>query len=280
MAQMDSIGTTTAGLPRRRVPWFGLLAGVAGSCLVLFILAPLAGMTLSCCLSDLSAAAAEQEVRSSIRLTLVCAMFATAACTAFGVPLGYLLARKRFRGRSLVLAVIDLPIIVPHSAAGLALLTVIGRHSLIGSVSERSGLLLVGAPAGIAVAMAFVSVPFLVNAARAGFEAVPQRLERVARTLGAGPARVFFSVALPLAWRDILGGMILMWARGISEFGAVIIIAYHPMTTPVMVFQRFNDYGLASSRAVAVLLVGICVGIFAVLRLLARRPKASEAGHA
>jgi molybdate/tungstate transport system permease protein len=113
-----------------------------------------------------------------------------------------------------------------------------------------------------------VSVPFLVNAARAGFEAVPEKLEKAARTLGASPARVFFTISLPMAWRDILGGIILMWGRGISEFGAVVIIAYHPMTTPVLVFQRFNDYGLTHARSAAVLLILICVAVFAVLRFV------------
>ncbi|MGB2823686.1 MAG: ABC transporter permease [Phycisphaerae bacterium] len=262
------------------LPWFQMLLALLGSCAVLFILAPLVGMVVACSLSDISEAAADAEVRESIRLTLLSALAATAGCTVAGIPLGYVLARRRFCGRAVVLAIIDLPIIIPHSAAGLALLTVIGRRSLIGSAAESWGWALVGAPAGIAVAMAFVSVPFLINAARAGFEAVPERLERVARTLGASPARAFFTVAVPLAWRDILSGMILMWARGISEFGAVIIIAYHPMTTPVMVFQRFSDFGLASSRSVAVVLILICIAIFTVLRLLARRPTAGGAGHA
>ena len=89
-----------------------------------------------------------------------------------------------------------------------------------------------------------------------------------ARSLGASPWRVFFTISLPMAWRDILSGMVLMWARGISEFGAVVIIAYHPMTTPVMVFQRFNDFGLSYARSVAVLLILICVSLFVILRLL------------
>ena len=86
--------------------------------------------------------------------------------------------------------------------------------------------------------------------------------------MGASRWHVFFTISLPLAWRGILSGMILMWARGISEFGAVVIIAYHPMTTPVMVFQRFNDYGLSYARSVAVLLILICVSLFFVFRLL------------
>ena len=127
--------------------------------------------------------------------------------------------------------------------------------------------------------MAFISVPFLVNAARHAFEGVDEKLEKAARTLGASPCRVFFTISVPLAWRGILSGMVLMWARGISEFGAVVIIAYHPMTTPVMVFQRFNDYGLSYARSVAVLLILICVSLFIVLRLLSR-PKGRRSTNA
>ncbi|MCK4283633.1 MAG: ABC transporter permease [Candidatus Brocadiae bacterium] len=246
-------------------PWFDLAAAALGSCILLFIIAPLLGLLLSSSSSELFGAITDEEVTRSIRLTLSAALLATAAGTATGVPLAYLLARKRFFGRAVLLAIIDLPIIIPHSAAGIALLTLIGRRSLLGSVLGS----FVGTFQGIAVAMAFVSVPFLVNAARAGFAAVPERLEKAARTLGASPARVFFTISVPMAWRDILSGMILMWARGISEFGAVVIIAYHPMTTPVLVFQRFNDYGLAHARSAAVVLILICVAVFAVLRLVA-----------
>jgi molybdate/tungstate transport system permease protein len=153
---------------------------------------------------------------------------------------------------------------------------VIGRHSLVGRATGG----LVGTYAGITVAMAFVSLPYLLNAAREAFTAVPVRLEQVARTLGASPGRVFFTLSLPLAWRGVLSGMILMWARGISEFGAVVIIAYYPMTTPVLIFQRFNDYGLAYARSAAQLLIAICVVIFIVLRLVARKKRAAEGDHA
>ena len=255
--------------------WFGLVVTALGSCVLLFILAPLVGLVLSSRASELDAAVRDAEVTRSIVLTLTAALAAALAGTVTGVPLAYLLARKRFIGRPVVLALIDLPIIIPHSAAGIALLTVIGRRSLLGSVLGS----FVGTFQGIAVAMAFVSVPFLVNAARAGFQAVPERLEKAARTLGASPARVFFTISLPMAWRDVLSGVILMWARGISEFGAVVIIAYHPMTTPVLVFQRFNDFGLSHARSVAVVLILICVTAFAVLRLVARaRPTEGTQG--
>lgn len=253
---------------RQSIPWFSAVQAILGVCVLFFIIVPLVGLLFSSSLSELRGAVSDEEITRSIWLTLTAAMVATIACTVTGIPLAYLLARKKFFGRTAILAIIDLPIIIPHSAAGIALLTVIGRHSLF---APGDGL--VGTFAGITVAMAFVSVPFLINAARAGFAAVPQRLEKAARTLGASPCRVFFTISLPMAWRDVFSGMILMWGRGISEFGAVIIIAYYPMTTPVLVFQRFNDYGLAHARAAAVLLVVICVALFAVFRFAARQPR-------
>jgi molybdate/tungstate transport system permease protein len=250
-----------------QIPWFNLVVVLLGSSLVLFVVAPLISLILATTPSDLASTAADKEVTDSIRLTLLAAFFATVVSALAGIPLAWLLARKDFFARPVVLAMIDLPIIIPHSAAGIALLTVIGRQSLLAGVLGKS---LVGTTAGISVAMAFVSIPFLVNAARDAFSAVPEKLEKAARTLGASPLRVFCTVSLPLAGRGIVSGLILMWARGISEFGAVVIIAYHPMTTPVMIFQRFNDYGLAYARSVAVLLIFICVAIFVVLRLFFR----------
>ncbi len=249
----------------RQIPWFQLILIGLGSCVILFVVAPLISMVLATSFGDITKAAADREVVQSIKLTLIAALFATATAALAGIPLAYLLAGKKFFGRSILLAVIDLPIIIPHSAAGVALLTIIGRQSFIGRLFGKG---LTGTAAGISVAMAFVSLPFLINAARQAFASVPEKLEKAARTLGASPHRVFFTISLPLAWRGILSGMILMWARGISEFGAVVIIAYHPMTTPVMVFQRFNDYGLSYARSVAVLLIIICVTLFIILRLL------------
>ncbi len=248
-----------------QVRWFELIFVGLGSCVILFVIAPLVSMVLATSFGDLTEAAADSQVLKSIKLTLTAALFATAISAIAGIPLAYLLAKRKFFGRSILLAIIDLPIIIPHSAAGIALLTIIGRQSFIGRFFGKG---LTGTAVGISIAMAFVSLPFLVNAARQAFESVPKRLEKAARTLGASPSRTFFTISLPLAWRGILSGMILMWARGISEFGAVVIIAYHPMTTPVMVFQRFNDYGLNYARSVAVLLILICVGLFVILRLL------------
>jgi molybdate/tungstate transport system permease protein len=254
---------------------FGMVIVLLSGILLMFVVAPLIRLVLATPAADAVDSLHDAELWASIWLTLRAAGVATLISTVFGVPLAYLLARGRFAGHALVQGLVDLPIMVPHSAAGIALLTIIGRHSLLQKAVEPTGLKFVGEEAGIIVAMAFVSLPFLVGAAREGFAAVPVRLEKVARSLGASPARVFFTIALPMAWRAVLAGMVLMWGRGISEFGAVIIIAYHPQTTPVLVYTRFNDYGLSYSRTAAVALIVVCIIGFTALRLIARPPRRS-----
>ncbi|HOW31991.1 MAG TPA: ABC transporter permease, partial [Bacteroidales bacterium] len=167
-----------------------------------------------------------------------------------------------------------------HSAAGIAILGFVSRNSLLGKAGSAIGLDFVGHPAGIAVAMAFVSLPFLINAARDGFSAVPERLEKAALTLGASPSRVFFTIALPLAWRNILSGLILMFARGMSEFGAVIMVAYHPMISPILIYERFGAFGLKYARPVSVLFILISLAVFILLRMLARNKEQKPVHHA
>ena len=124
--------------------------------------------------------------------------------------------------------------------------------------------------------MAFVSLPFLINAARDGFEAVPERLEKAALNLGASPARVFFTISLPLAWRSIISGFIMMFARGMSEFGAVVIVAYYPMVTSVLIYERFGAFGLKYARPVSVIFITVSLLFFIILRLLSKQKNAGN----
>ena len=186
------------------------------------------------------------------------------------IPLSYILSRKTFPLKRLVTGIIDLPVVIPHSAAGIAILGFVNRETVLGKMGSAIGLNFVGNPAGIIIAMSFVSIPYLINAARDGFTGVPVRLEKAALTLGASPSRVFFTISLPLAWRNIVSGLILMFARGMSEFGAVIVVAYHPMITPVLIYERFGSFGLKYARPVSVLFILISLSIFIVLRLLAK----------
>lgn len=240
-----------------------------GGLVLLFIVAPLASMFVSCSIPELAETAKDDEVQSSIWLTLWTSMAATMLFAVAAIPFSYILARKDFPLKGLVTAIIDLPIVIPHSAAGIALLGIVSKNGILGKAATQIGFSFVGTPAGIMAAMAFVSIPYLINSARDGFLAVPVRLEKAALSLGASPLRVFLTVSVPLAWRSILSGSILMWARGMSEFGAVLIIAYHPMITPVLIYERFGAFGLKYARPAAALFILVCLVFLIALRLLA-----------
>lgn len=250
-----------------------LVFSFLGGLVLLFVVAPLVGLAWHTSRGELAETIADPEVLRSIALTLWTSVAATCILAVASIPFAYLLARKTFPLKRLVTALIDLPIVIPHSAAGIALLGILSRDSLVGGAAETIGIRFVGGAPGIIAAMAFVSVPFLVNAARDGFSAVPERLEKTAQSLGASPMRVFLTISVPLAWRSILSGLVLMWARGLSEFGAVVVVAYHPMITPVLIYERFGAFGLKYARPISVVFIGVCLVVFAVARLLAREPQ-------
>jgi len=253
--------------------WFWLGLRLLGGVVLLFVVAPLVGMALHTSFPSLVSASRDSEVTSSIWLTVWVSMVGTLFFALMGIPLAYLLARREFPFKSVVQGIVDLPVVIPHSAAGIALLGFISRDSALGKAASFVGLDLVGHPIGIAIAMAFVSIPFLVNAARDGFAMVPERFEKAALTLGASPVRVFFTISLPLAWRSVVSGMVMMFARGMSEFGAVIIVAYHPMVAPVLVYERFSTFGLAYSRPAALLFILVSLAVFVSVRLLMQKKK-------
>jgi molybdate/tungstate transport system permease protein len=266
--QMKHLGTLAQTLRP-----FNLVLIFLGGLILLFIVAPLTGMFLATTPNQIFETAKEEEVRASIWLTIWVSMAGTLFFAIAAIPLSYLLARKNFPMKKLVTGIIELPVVIPHSAAGIAILGFVSRNSVVGKMGSAVGLDFVGHPAGIAAAMAFVSLPFLINAARDGFAGVPVRLEKAALTLGASPARTFFTISLPLAWRNIVSGLILMFARGMSEFGAVIVVAYHPMIAPVLIYERFGSFGLKYARPVSVLFITISLAVFIILRLLSKERK-------
>lgn len=259
-----------SGSMKSRQPLFWIFTFLGGL-ILLFIIGPLVGMFVSTSPTELFETSADKEVQFSIWLTLFTSMAATLIFGLAAIPFAYLLARKEFPFKRLVSGIVDLPIVIPHTAAGIALLGVISRDTAVGRVASSLGIDFVGHPAGIAMAMAFVSIPFLINAARDGFMYVPEKLEKAALNLGASPTRVFFTISLPLAWRNILSGLILMFARGMSEFGAVVIIAYHPMITPILIYERFGTYGLDYAQPVAVLFIIVSLAFFILLRSLSKK---------
>lgn len=269
------------GQGSRPKPWWfpvgrlTLIFLLLGGLILAFITVPILKMVFASNPAILLDSLFDSEVAASIVLTLYAALIATAIGFVLGVPLAYLLAKTRFPGKRLIEGLIDLPIVIPHSAAGIALLFVFGRHFFLGQAFESVGIQFLDSLAGIVIAMLFVSVPFLIDSAKEGFQKVDPRLENVARTLGASPWQTFVRISFPLAWRSIMAGNIMMWARGMSEFGAVIIIAYHPMIAPVLVYEKFETYGLNYARPVAVILILISMIVFVALRLLLYRGEKS-----
>lgn len=271
---MTSAPPSTEGRRRRGQSGLGRLTRLewvfsfAGLLLLLFILVPLLATLFASSPSELVDGVTDRGVLASLGITFLAALVATVIALAVGVPLAYLLARREFPGKNLVQGLIDLPIIIPHTAAGVALLMVFGRRGLLGEPLESVGLYFTENMAGIVIAMLFVSLPILVDTARESFALVDERLERVARTLGASPLTAFGRVALPLAGRGILGGAVLMWARGISEFGAVVILAYNPKAISVLVYERFAGFGLSAALPVTALLLILALVILVVTRIL------------
>lgn len=252
---------------------FIFLGGLA----LLFIIAPLASLFLATTPNQIFETSKDKEVIGSIWLTLWVSFASTVFFALGAIPLAYFMARSKFKLKRLINGIIDLPIVIPHSAAGIAILGFISRDSAVGKAADAVGLNFVGHPIGIGIAMAFVSIPFLINAARDGFKSVPVRLEKTALSLGASPFRVFMTISLPLAWRSIVSGLIMMFARGLSEFGAVVIVAYHPMISPVLIYERFGMFGLKYARPVAIVFILVCLVFFVLLRMLSREKEERNA---
>jgi len=253
---------------------FALLSGL----ILLFIFAPLLKTVTSSGPGTLWDTLLQQDVYTSILLTIYAAFIATLVGLFLGVPLAYILARRSFWGKGFLESLIDIPIVIPHSAAGIALLFVFGQQFLFGRIFHSLGIDFVNTVAGVVIAMMFVSLPFLIDSAKDGFRGVDVRLEKVARTLGASAWQSFFRVSLPLAWRNIFSGSVMMWARGMSEFGAILILAYHvpfmghyPVADSILVADRFASFGLDSARPVTVLVILISLITFITLRTIACR---------
>jgi molybdate transport system permease protein len=198
--------------------------------------------------------------------TLLCAAGATALALPPGVVLAWLLARRKFPGRALVETFVSLPLVMPPVATGLILLILLSRRGRIGGWLERLGIEIVFTWKAVVLAMAIMGLPLLVRTARAGFEQVNARYERVAATLGASPARIFLTISLPLAWPSVLAGAVLAFARALGEFGATIIVAGNiPGATRTLAVAI---YGYAEtgqdSLAFGLMLVSIAIAFVAL----------------
>jgi molybdate/tungstate transport system permease protein len=249
-----------------RLATTGVVLGSAA--LLALLILPVGALLLRGGMQGMRALAVDAELRQALALTALTATGATLVTVALGTPLAYLLARGRMPASTLVSALLDLPLLIPHPVAGIALLLAFGRASPAGEALARLGLAIAGSPLGIAMAMLFVASPLYVSAAREAFARVDARYEAVARTLGDSPWRATWRVTRPLAGRGLIAAAVVMWARAVSEFGAILILTYNPKVASVLSYDRFTSFGLDAALPVAAVLVLLALVPLLVLRSL------------
>jgi molybdate transport system permease protein len=207
-------------------------------------------------------------VKDAFVVSLKTSVIAQVLIVLFGTPTAYLLATQRFPGRSLAVTFVELPLVLPPAVAGLGLLAALGRMGLFGSSLEFLGIQLPFTQSAVTVAVAYVASPLYIRPALAAFEATDPNLTAASRTLGAGPARTFFRVVLPLARAGLVAGVALSFARGLGEFGATIMFAGSlqkvTQTLPLAIYAEFDqnfDAALAMSGTLVVISIALLIGL-------------------
>jgi molybdate transport system permease protein len=240
---------------------FAALCAVATAVALAFLLLPVAAIFVQVPPGDLLSALGHDVTRDALIVSLKTSAIAHAAVLVVGTPAAYVLGRKRFRGRGLILTLVELPLVLPPAVAGIGLFAAFGRMGLLGEELDAFGIQIPFTQAAVVLAVAFVESPFYLRGAIAAFEAVDGTLLDAARTLGAAPARVFARVALPLAAGGLAAASALALARGLGEFGATIIFAGSlqgvTQTLPLAIYAQFEqDFDTALAISALFIIVG------------------------
>jgi len=245
-----------------------------------FLIIPIVAMISRVRPEDLAANLANPEVGQAIWLSLTTTAASTTLGLLLGTPLAYLLARRRFRGHALLDTLVDLPMVLPPSVAGIALLLAFGRRGVIGAWLDDAGISIAFTSVAVVLAQTFVAAPFYIKTAVAGFDGVERELEQAAMVDGGGPWQVFTRITLPLCWPVLLGGLVMSWARALGEFGATIIFAGNfpgrTQTMPLAIYLGFElDLSLAITLALILLAVSYLVLFIVkgILRQIASVPR-------
>jgi molybdate transport system permease protein len=252
---------------RRRVPAALLAPAAIG---LVFLILPLAGLLARAPWAELPARLAEPEMLAALRLSLLTATAATALSLLFGVPIAWLLARGDFPGRSVLRALVTVPLVLPPVVGGVALLLVFGRNGIVGSwLYERFDITIPFTTTAVVLAMTFVSMPFLVVSVEGALRGADIRFEEAAATLGAGRWTVFTHVTLPMVAPGVLAGAVLCWARALGEFGATITFAGNfpgrTQTMPLAVYLALQS-DLEAAIVLSLILLAVSVIVLASLR--------------
>ncbi|HZU67698.1 MAG TPA: ABC transporter permease subunit [Ktedonobacteraceae bacterium] len=263
-------------LLRKRGAGSGSLA-LLGALLLLYLVSPLVYFLFTLPWSYVPGQLADPQAISSLITSLLSASLAIGITTLSGVPLAYILARRPFPGRALLTMLVYLPLVFPPVVSGIMLLLLYGPYGPIGGPFANAGLELDTSFAGIVLAQIFVASPFVIIAARSAFEAVDPALEQVAATLGKGSWEIFWRVNLPVARNGIIAGLLLGWLRALGEFGATVVLAYHPYTLPVYLYVQLSGTGVDAALPLALLSLAVSVlgvGLVFWIQSMSRRKRA------
>jgi molybdate transport system permease protein len=242
--------------------------------LLAFLLLPLLALLLRLEWSSLWLNLTSSVVTQALAISMMTTLIATGLSIILGAPLAYLLARRQFRGRTVIDTLIDLPMVLPPSVAGIALLIAFGRRGLVGAPLAEYGITIAFTQVAVVMAQCFVAAPYFVKSATAGFTGVDRELEYAAALDGATPFQVFRLITVPLAWPALFSGAVMTWARALGEFGATIIFAGNlpgrTQTMPLAIYLGFErDLNLALT--LAVILLGISFGVLALVKWMLKQ---------
>jgi molybdate transport system permease protein len=257
--------------------WFQLLLGAGLAVTLAFLVLPVVAIFTHTAPHKLITSLGDPAATDALRLSLETTAIAIAVIVAVGTPAAYLLATRSFLGRSVVITLIELPLVLPPAVAGIALLASLGPHGILGGLLGRSLNL---NKAAVVVALMFVSAPFYIRQAQASFEAVDHSLLDAARTLGSGEAASVARVAVPVALPGLSAGLALAWGRALGEFGATLMFAGSfrgiTQTVPLAIYDQFaTDFPAA--LALSAILVAVSAGLLLAVKLV---PGQATAGGA
>jgi molybdate transport system permease protein len=257
---------------RRASGWGERSLAVLAALFALFLGLPIVTLVARAILDgSLATAVASPVVFDALLLSLVTTAISLIITVTLGLPLAVVLARRQFRGKGWLEAIVDLPIVLPPSVAGLALLLVFGRRGLLSAPFEILGIAIPFTTIAVILAQTFVSAPFFIRSARTGIAAVDRDLEDAARVDGASERQLFRSVTVPLASAALAAGLVMTWARSLGEFGATIMFAGNvegrTQTLPLVVYGEFQGGDLDASIAAAAILVIAAFGVLVAVRV-------------
>jgi molybdate transport system permease protein len=257
----------------RRPGWFPALLVVTLALALAFLTLPLLAIFLHTGPARLLDSLDDPSSRAALRLSLVTTTIAIAVIVLVGTPAAYLLATRRFRGRALVVTLLELPLVLPPAVAGIGLLAALGPKGVLGGALHDAGIQLVLETAGVVVALVFVAAPFHLRQAQSAFAAVDPRWREASRTLGAGEARTFARVVVPAALPGLGAGIALAWGRALGEFGATLMFAGSfrgiTQTVPLAIYDRFaTDFD--GALALSAVLVALSGALLLTIKLLTR----------